>query len=414
MLRVALLAALLSALYWSLRPTTASSTSRSLRASALSGELDGLVADPAVKAVDVTIDAMPTHADRDLLVAFRRSGALVRWHGAPPALAMETMRVREPDARTRVLIAATGGAAIMIADSAGTLDIVRATSGATLDAATVVGSMQARHGAFVASASSQAETPQRAALVLGRADWESKFVMAAMGEAGWVVRGSVPIAPTVVVRDDGLLPLDTSRYDVVIALDSSAMDLAPAIVKFVAQGGGLVASGDALRLNPIRALAPARPGDRLPGRILLAEDSVRPRDLPLRPLTVARDDAITVERQSAGATLAARRAGLGRVLAVGYDESWRWRMLGGETGHAAHRRWWSAAAGSVARERADAQLTGGDAAPLASLVAALGESSPAGVTSAPRRHDLLPLLLLILMCSCLLAETASRRFRGAR
>jgi len=413
-LRGVLVTALAAALWGSVRTVSSSSSARTMVASALGKELGGVIADQRVTVLDVKIDAMPTRTDRALLVAFRRAGATVRWHDVPPALAIEAVRVREPAARTRVLVSADDSAAISLADSAGVLDTVRAQSGATIDVATIVGSVRAQQGAFAARARLVTTgSKPGAVLVLGRADWEGKFVMSALTEAGWTVRASVPIAPSVSVRDDGVLPLDTARYDVVIALDSSATTFGPAIARFVGQGGGLVASGEALGLESIRTLAPGRAGTRLPGRILLAGDSVRPRDLPLRPLVLTRTDALILDHQPAGAALLARRAGMGRVLAVGYDESWRWRMLGGASGLQAHRRWWSAAAGQVARERADVQSAGSDAAPLASLVAALGKPSPSVTAEARSGRESLPVLLLVLIVGCLLAETASRRFRGA-
>ncbi|CAN5911825.1 hypothetical protein BH11GEM1_BH11GEM1_13140 [soil metagenome] len=413
-LRGALLASLGTALWLSVWSAASSTDARSLVASRLGEQLVGVIADRRVQAVDVKVDVMPTRGDRALLVALRRAGVAVHWHDVPPALAIEAVRVREPDGRTRMLVSAGDSSAIVLSDSAGVLDTVRAHSGATIDATTIVGGVRAQQGAFVARAStSAAEAQLGAVLVLGRADWETKFVMSALSEAGWTVRASVPIAPTVSVRDDGVLPLDTARYDVVVALDSSAAEFGTAIARFVGQGGGLVASGAALGLESIRALAPGSAGNRLPGRILLAGDSVRPRDLPLRPLSLTRTDAITLDRQAAGVALVGRRAGMGRVLAVGYDESWRWRMLGGVSGLSAHRRWWSAAVGSVTPERADVQAAGQDAAPLASLVTALGKPSPAASARSQQRRDVLPLLLLVLLAGCLLAETASRRFRGS-
>ena len=418
-LRGALVVALATAFWRSIQPATTTSSTRTVAASALGQELAGVIADTRVTALDVAIDVMPTRADRDMLVASRRAGMLIRWHDLPPALAIEVVRMREPDARARVLVVTADSVALALADSAGTIDTVRAKGGATIDVATIVGGVRVQQGAFAATAPRQPllrsgrQPSQGAVLVLGRADWEGKFVMSALAEAGWHVRASLPVAPGVAVRDDGVLPLDTSRYDVVIALDSSASAFGPAIARFVAEGGGLVASGEALGLESIRTLAPGRAGSRLPGRILLAGDSVRPRDLPLRPVTPTRVDAMTLDRQPAGAALVARRAGMGRVLAVGYDESWRWRMLGGSSGMPAHRAWWSAAAGSVARERETAQPAGSDAAPLASLVSALGGPIAAAASPVQRDRDALPLLLLILIASCLLAETASRRFRGA-
>ena len=414
MLRTTLLAALGVALWRSLPPVDVSATSRAVSASALGRDLDAMLTDPVLSAVDLTIDAMPSRAERELLMALRRAGVAVRWHGGPPALAIEAVRVREPDERTRLLVTGGGGAPIVLADSAGVLDSIRGGSVATVDVASVVGAVRAEQGRFAARAVVGSSGPRRAVLVLGRADWESKFVMSALSEAGWLVRASIPTAPGVTVRDDGLLPIDTTRYDVVVALDSSAVDLALTIARFVEQGGGLIADGSALDLAPFRALAPARAGQRLPGRILLADDSVTPRELPFRPLATARPDAVTLERQPAGPSLVARRAGMGRVLAVGYDDSWRWRMLGGVSGLAAHRRWWSAAVGSVAPERDVATTTGGDAAPLASLVSALGPPSTPAATGSHATHDPMPLILMLIVAGCLLAETASRRFRGER
>jgi len=220
----------------------------------------------------------------------------------------------------------------------------------------------------------------------------------------------------VAVADAGLLPLDTARYDAVVALDSTAADLAPAIARFVASGGGLAAAGGATSLGPLRALVPARAGARRPGRILLDADSVTRADLPLMPLESVRGAAVVVERQPAGVAVAVRRAGSGRVLASGYDESWRWRMLGGTPGPAAHRAWWSRVVGMVAPEHERAGNAGtSDAAPLASMIDALGAPTTAPADAARSGGgDPLPIVLLVVLAAALLAETASRRFRGAR
>ena len=413
-LRAALIVALAIALWMSMRPSRTLKMSRSTSTSALTRDLDAIVADASVSRVDMSLDAMPSVAERELLVALRRSGVAVRWHGTPRMMAIEGIRVREPDDRARILVAGAGSAPVALVDSAGLLDTVTAKAGVTVDAASIVGAVRAEQGRFAARTHVAEGAPRRAVLVLGRADWETRFVMSALTEAGWQVRARIPMAPGVAVRDDALLPVDTARYDAVVALDESAADMATILVQFVAMGGGAVVGGRALAIEPLRALVPAHAGDRLPGRILLADDSVRPRDLPLRPLSAMRADGVMLERQQAGGALAARRAGMGRVLAVGYDESWRWRMLGGESGLAAHRRWWSGAVGSVAPERSSASPAGGDAAPLASLVSALGGPSDAASLADEPRRNALPLILLMLIAVCLLAETASRRFRGER
>ena len=412
--RVTLIALLAIALWRSTRAAVDTAISRSIKVSSLANDLAPLAADTKVNALAVDIDATPSNAERDLLVALRRAGVAVHWHGAPAVLAIEATHVREPDDRARVLVVANNMDPVALVDSAGSLDSIRAGSGATIDAEAIVGDVRAEQGRFAARATPSPSAPRRAVLVLGRPDWESRFAIAALTESGWTVRASTPTAPGVVIRDDGILPIDTARYDAVLALDSSAADLAPAIARFVSEGGGLVAEGSALSLDALRALVPAHGGERLPGRILLAEDTVTRRDLPLRPLTALRSDAMTLERQAAGPSLVARRAGMGRVLAIGYDESWRWRMLGGASGLTAHRRWWSAAVGSVSPEHEVTVAANASAAPVAALVSALGPSSAAAASRTPDSHNPLPLLLMLPVAAALLAETGSRRFRGAR
>ena len=411
-----LLAALVYALWQGKRRVESRPYTRGVSPETLDAEFRrALSADDRV-AFALTVDATLSRADRDALVALRRAGIPVRWYGSVPPLALEVARYREPDARARLLLVGGGNDAVSLTDSAGPLETVRAATGTTVDVGTLVGAVRARRGRFEARSRVPAATPPRAVLVLGRAGWESKFVLAALTESGWLVRARISTAPGVDVRDDGLLPLDTARYDAVVALDSSAADLGPAIVKFVALGGGLVVGSGALAIDPIRQLAPARAGDRKAGRILLANDTVTTADLPLRPLASLRADALSLRQEAAVPVLVARRAGLGRVLAVGYDESWRWRMLGGASGLAAHRAWWSRAVGSVAPERGDdAMANDGDAAPRAALIDALGPASSNDVTGVREPDDArLPFILLIVVAAALLAETASRRFRGAR
>jgi hypothetical protein len=416
-LRVALLALLALSLWRALRERPGGAEVREVASDVLPGALDDATRDARVGALDLRIDSVPTAAQRAWLVALRGAGVGVRWSGAIPAMGLQAERVREPDAPVRILLAADTGAAIVLADSAGVLDTVRAARGAaTLDAAEVVGPVRARRGAHTALVAAPPSDARREVLVLGRASWESRFVLAALGEAGWRSRARLPAAPGVSVSDAGVLPIDTARYDVVVALDSSAADLAPAIARFVGAGGGLVAAGSATELEALRTLLPARAGERRPGRILFDADSVTRADLPMRPLGLLRPDAVMLERQPAGIAVAVRRAGFGRALAVGYDESWRWRMLGGSSGPAAHRDWWSRTIGLVAPEREGprAASTGPDGAPMAALVSALGPASPAEARAAGTDGDALPLVLLVLFSLALLAETASRRFRGAR
>ena len=415
LLRALLFTALGVALWRSMRHVESVPYTRGVLPETLERELRHAMTRSDGLSLELSVDSSPSRSDRDALVALRRSGVPVRWTGMIPPMALEVVRTREPSADSRLLLVGGERQPVTLSDSAGTLETVRAESGATVETGTLVGAVRAAHGRFIAVSPVPPDDQRRAVLVLGRAGWESKFVMAALAEAGWVVRARIPTAPGVTVSDDALLPLDTARYDVVVALDSSAADFTAAIVRFVAQGGGLVAGGSATTLDAFRPLLPARSDTRRPGRILLADDSVTPSDLPMRSLASLRADAVSLARERSGVTLAARRAGLGRALAVGYDESWRWRMLGGQSGLGAHRRWWSRTVGSVAPEHGRVQGAGADAAPRAAIVDALGPPSSRDLTGVHAPADAtLPRMALLLVVAALLAETASRRFRGVR
>jgi hypothetical protein len=404
------------ALWRSLHPALPAALSRAATVRELPAALRAASSDARIGALHLVVDSLPEANERDWLAALRRAGVVVRWQGSPPALALEVERSREPESRVRLLVAADSGAPFVITDSAGALDSLRvAAGGATLESPTVVGRASAARGRWRVSAAVPPAPAPRAVLVLGRAGWESKFVAAALQEAGWTVRARLPAAPGVVVADPALLPVDSSRYAAVIALDSSATDLAPVLARFVAQGGGLVLAGEAPSVASLRALAPATTSARRPGRILLDGDSVTRADLPMRPLDAIRSDAVRLEGNAGQSMVAARRAGLGRVLTVGYDESWRWRMLGGTSGLAAHRAWWSHIVGLVAAEgpSTSAPVAPGGA-PTAALVGALGPPTTATGPRDNSRAPGLPLIMLIAVVLLLLAETTSRRFRGAR
>lgn len=163
----------------------------------------------------------------------------------------------------------------------------------------------------------------------------------------------------------------------------------------------------------MRALAPARPDARFNetlGGLLTATPR---RGLAGRALAGLRPDAVVLERRGDAVTMAARRHELGRVVMVGYDDLWRWRMQGGESSPEEHRAWWSQLVSSVAYAPFS-MATGpiGDPAPTASLHAALG---PPGSTSGSDGARRLP-WAMILFATCILllmTEWTSRRLRGA-
>jgi hypothetical protein len=107
--------------------------------------------------------------------------------------------------------------------------------------------------------------------------------------------------------------------------------------------------------------------------------------------------------------------GAGRVVQLGYDETWRWRLAGTGDAPAAHRDYWSAVVTAAAYRAAKPIATANvnDAAPLASLYADLG--APSVPRAAPLHISAgLRWWMFALLALLLLAEWTSRRLRGAR
>jgi hypothetical protein len=370
---------------------------------------------PPPGGVHVRLDASPAAADRDWLAALGRAGVVVTWTNAGVApLAVVSEPLADPRGGALVAVAAPAGARAELADDAGPLDtVVTRGVGGIVRLARLDGGARVRSGATVAGASVRDSIALRRVLVLGRAGWEAKFVLAALEERGWATDARLVVAPRQAVVQGGYTRPDTATYAAVVALDSAGVaDVAAAVARYVRGGGGVVLAGDAARVPALAGLAPgtARSVERAPGR-----DSVGRETLPLAPLTALRPDAVVLERRGARVVTAARRAGAGRVVQTGLAESWRWRLAGGDEAPGDHRAWWSGIITAVAYAPAVARVPAAgalDAAPLAHLVAALGAPAAETAPLAPRRAPL-PAWLAVAILLLLLAEWTSRRLRGA-
>jgi hypothetical protein len=275
----------------------------------------------------------------------------------------------------------------------------------------------------------------RRVMLMALPGWESKFTAAALEETGWLVDGRYRVSPRTSVTLGAPTRLDTSRYAVVVLLDSMSVDAA-VITRFVQQGGGLVLGGDALRIPSLASISPVRATSgrgAVAGALLTASPQ---RGLEAWELVVARGASVLQSTPSdhghVEPVLVARRVGAGRVVASAYRNSWRWRMEGTDDGAAEHRAWWSsvlALAAGVPAAPSDslADAFPGDAAPYADLVARLGGPAPAdrGGAAAPDvarpafatwmdRLWAAPGLLFMIIALALLGEWASRRLRGNR
>lgn len=410
----------------------------------LTGRSDGAVAH------HVRVEGALAPEARDSLAALARAGERVSWSGEVAPLAATSEPVRDHGARTR--IAFVGDGAMTIADSLGLIDSLGTGAGAgegggSLTTAALTGAVQvaatstAGPAAVRAASRTVSRTVSRTAptpgrvLVLGRAGWESKFVIAALEEAGWTVDARLRLADTIAVRQGAPdAALSTATHAAVVVLDSSLAAgagvgtgtgaSAASIARFVRAGGGLVLAGDGAAAAGFTALAPARVGSPVEGERDAFTRGEPRHALPFAPLVALRPDAVELERRDEAVAVAARRVAAGRVAQVGYRESWRWRMEAERDGAAAHRAFWNQMVATVAAvpraarpgagspgldaSRGDAAL---DEAPRASLTQRLGPSVPDSPPVAPR-SPALPAWLGALILLVLLGEWASRRARG--
>jgi hypothetical protein len=366
--------------------------------------------------VHLSLDVAPDRADREWLRALRGAGTPVTWQGDDiPALALEVAPTADPDGGMMIWIAAPAGSRTAVADAIAPIDTVVARGGAMMLAPATSGRLTSAVGAHTASASPRDSIRPRRVLVLGRATWEAKFVVLALEEAGWSVDARLNVAPDVAVVQGAPRAPDTARHAAVVVLDAPSASAAVAIARYVRTGGGAILAGASAAVPSLAPLAAGRTGSRVrSSSIVFAEDAPRH---ALTFLTILpRTDGIVLEERDGRVTVAARRVDAGRVVQLGYDETWRWRLGGGAEALDAHRTWWSALVSSVAY-RAVATVsrdTGDEDAPLAHLVDALGAPSPS-VPSIPNgaRWAPSPLLLFAVVSALLLAELASRRLRGA-
>jgi hypothetical protein len=331
------------------------------------------VASPPPSAVGVVVDdgAGLSGYARQWLAALRRNGTRIGWHTTTPlvASAVDAEPIAAPHGGTRVTVAAPAGATVAISDALGPLDSVRAMPGGHGITAVFPASLHAVDAVVGGTAARGVVTDSlsvRRILVLAPAAWESKFIVRALEEDGWIVDLRLRVGPQHDVTQGQPGAIDTARYSAVLALDSSARLPVARLATYVKSGGGLIE--------------------------LIQTGG--PRDTVLR-----------------------QRLGLGRIAQVGYADTWRWRMADGDSGVARHRAWWSGLVSSVAyaprvarRAPADA-----DAAPLAHLIDVLGPPTPAGKATAspgapvdPTRQPWVFGALL----AALLLEWASRRLRG--
>jgi hypothetical protein len=369
--------------------------------------------------IHVQLDSVPSPLERAWLGALTGAGSRVTWSGDLPSVMIDAQPVASPTGGTSVLVAAPNGSSVVMSDDVGVIDTLPAqNAGVALSLNSIVGQLTARVEGSAASTMPRDSVVLHKVLVIGDAGWESKFVVAALEEEGWKVDAFIRVAPGVDVVQGSAAVIDTSRYSAVIALDGAASPYANRIIDFARTGGGVVLAPPAASLN---AMAPLRAGGvrraASEARGIQAGGSVSLAALALAPITSLRSDAVPLEKRAEAVAIAARRIGAGRALQLGYEDTWRWRMGGGDGAVRDHRVWWTGLVSSVAyapRVPRGTASTATDEAPMTGLVAATGPSTPAGAVAnlSGKPSDWMASLFLLLAV-VLIGEVASRRLRGA-
>jgi hypothetical protein len=364
------------------------------------------------------LDRTPTPAHRDWIRALSRAGTDVTWHGNLPAAAVSVEPIRSPRGGFTVLAAAPSDNRVSIEDDLGLIEGTNAAAGGTrFFVPSASGDIIAKAGGTTARASLPDSVRVGRVLVVGSANWETKFVTAALEEDGWKVDADIRVAPGASVTQGTFSQIDTARYSAVVALDGSAASRASDIERYAALGGGVVLAGTTGSLEAFASIRAGTAGRiQSPSATEGEPGSVTAASLSFSPIASLRADAIALESENGFVISAARRHVAGRILQLGYIDTWRWRMSGGADSPAEHRQEWTRAVASVAYAPVIGRsATATDDAPVAGLVGAVGPSAQRqGPTLASSAGSISLWLLFAILSLSLLAEWASRRMRGSR
>lgn len=356
--------------------------------------------------------------ERDWLRALDRAGTQVTWHAPQflPPLALQAEPVVAPGGRYLTTLMASPDAPVALRDGVGLVDSLGTGKRGLLSVVTPLeGSLRFTTVTGTASIPSLDTAIVRTVLVVGAAGWESKYVLAALEESGWQVETRLLVAPNVYIGSGRTSSLDTSRLSAVVLLDSLALSPGE-VARFLRSGGGVVLASGAAANAGLASLAGVIPVERLRGELGALASSDPQRGLSAVGFRLRDARSTVLERRGPSAVAVARRVVAGRILVLGADETWRWRMQGPDGSVEAHRAWWSSAVARVAYAPAPngARWQGLDAAPLAAMYAVLGSPTPARTLTTRAAAYIVDALLLTLALLSLLGEWASRRLRGAR
>lgn len=366
--------------------------------------------------VHVALEYPPQLVERDWLAALPGTGTAVQWSGralVPTAVSMEP--IADPAGGVDLAVAAPESAKVELRDPLGAFDTVTAGDhGVRVYLPNPASAVEAAVGPVVARVPLRDSLELRRLLLIAEAGWEAKFTQAALEERGWKVDAFLAFSPKGEgnIHQGKIGPIDTATYSAVLAIDTVAARYGDQIERYVKSGGGLVLWTSATKARNLILLAAGAVDKALPDEHLVPSDTNPRLALELEPTSTLQPDALILEQQKNHTAVAARRIGPGRVIQVGYVNSWRWRMAGADEYAAdAHREWITRLVANVAyTSRQPLVPSTADVAPFATLVDRLG--LPVAAESPHEAAGRIGAGIFALLALALTLEWASRRLRG--
>lgn len=377
-------------------------------------DLASLTTREAPARIHFSLKNTPGVFQRSWLRALESAGSQLSWSGPLQPIAIAGQPNVSPERGYWVTAYSPGKSSMKIADALSVFDSSNTgTHFISAPIAVSTGTIGVSSGNNSASTALTDSVILRPVLVIGKAGWETKFVLAALEEAGWKTDALISIAPSVNTTHGAVATIDTAHYSAIIALDRFAVSRSRDIVSFVRSGGGLILGADAARVQELSAL---RVSDALPiaHQSVLTLDTISRGSAPFTALTI-KPTAVALEQRRGQITVAAMRLGFGRIAQLGYDDTWRWRMQGSRQSLVDHRDWWSALISKVAyAPRISISPASDNRAPYANLVEIAGAPSPNSEIGKRVDAPTSQLIWIVLLSLLLMVEWASRRLRGAR
>ncbi len=362
--------------------------------------------------IQFALDGIPTAVQRAWQNALKSAGSGVSWSGTANPVAIVARPVASPQGGYTLTAYSPDTTRLILRDNISTVDSMSMKGQPrSVVVPMASGNVRAVVGTDSAFARLSDSVIIGKILVIGKAGWESKFVMTALEEAGWKIDAIISVAPNVAVAQGSVTTIDTAHYAAVIALDESAATRATAIASFVKSGGGLVLSDLAARSGAFASLRVSAPGGA--PHTSISSDTITHAEAAFSPILPS-GNSVPLEERGGNVAVAAKRVDFGRVVQLGFNDTWKWRMQGGAESVSEHRTWWSNTLSQAVRSRrVTVDYAQSDPSPYTNLIDIAGHPVAPASPSQPLSQHSNEMLWLTVIGVLLFGEWASRRLRGA-